>query len=115
MFVNRGDPADYDYDKDDLTKDGAWHDLDLSHIVPVCAKAIFLIGHVEGGGIDWTIRFRRKGNVNEINHGGMETIRANVERHRSSIVACDPNRVIQYNADAEAWATLNLAVRGWWQ
>lgn len=114
MFVDRGDPAVYDYDKDDLTKDGAWHDLNLSAIVPAGAKAVFIIGHVEGNGIDWTIMFRKKDNVNEINHGGMETIRANVERHRSSIVALNVNRVIQYKADNQAWATLNLAVRGWW-
>jgi len=115
MYVDRGDPAAYDYDKDDLTKDGAWHDLDLSHIVSVCTKAIFIIGHVEGNGADWTIMFRKKGNVNEVNHGGMETLRANVERHRSSIVACDTNRVIQYKVDDQAWTTLDLSVRGWWR
>lgn len=115
MYYDRGDPAAYDYAKEDLQLDGAWHNLDLSDIVPVCVKAIFIIGHVEGNGIDWKIMFRKKGNVNEINHGGMETIRANVERHRSSIVACDTNRVIQYKADNQAWTTLNLGIRGWWR
>lgn len=114
MYVDRGDPAAYDYAKEDLDLDGAWHDLDLSSIVPAGAKAVFIIGHVEGNGIDWTIMFRKKGNTNEVNHGGMETIRANVERHRSSIVALNTNRVIQYKADNQAWATLDLAVRGWW-
>jgi len=58
-FEDRGDPAVYDYDKNDLTKDGAWHDLDLSGIVPENAKAVFIIGHVQGNGIDWTIMFRK--------------------------------------------------------
>lgn len=114
MYVDRGDPAAYDYDKDDLVKDGTWQDLDLSLLVPAGAKIVFIIGHVEGNGIDWKIMFRKKGNVNEINHGGMETIRANVERHRSSKVSLDVNRVIQYKADNQAWVTLDLAVRGWW-
>lgn len=114
MFVDRGDPSVYDYAKTDLTLDGAWHDLDLSSIVPAGAKAVFIVGHVEGNGIDWTIMFRKKGNTNEVNHGGMETIRANVERHRSSIVALDTNRVIQYKADNQAWATLDLGIRAWW-
>jgi len=114
MFVDRGDPASYDYAKEDLTIDGAWHDLNLSSIVPAGAKAVFIIGHVEGADVDWAIMFRKKGNTNEVNHGGMETIRANVERHRSSIVAMDSNRVIQYKADNEAWTTLSLAVRAWW-
>ena len=115
MYVDRGDPAAYDFAKEDLTIDGAWHDLDLSGIVPVCAKAVLLIGHVEGNAVDWKMNFREKGNVNEVNHADMETIRANVTRHRSLIVAVDTNRVIQYNADNEAWTHLDLAVRGWWR
>ena len=115
MFEDRGDPAVYDYAKEDLTIDGAWHDLDLSSIVPKCAKAVFIIGHLLGPGADWKISFRKKGNVNEINHGGMETLRANVTRHRSSTVACDVNRVIQYKVDNQAWTTLDLAVRAWWR
>ena len=114
MFVNRGDPPVYDFAKEDLTLDGAWHDLDLSAIVPDVARAVFIVGHVEGNGIDWTIMFRKKGNTNEVNHGGMETIRANVERHRSSTVAIGPDQIIQYKADNQNWATLSLAVRAWW-
>ena len=114
MYTDRGDPASYDFDKDDLTLDGDWHDLDLSSLVPAIARAVFIMGHVEGNAVDWKIEFRKKGNTNEINHGGMETIRANVERHRSSIVAIGSDQIIQYKADNESWATLDLAVRGWW-
>ncbi|MBA7611858.1 hypothetical protein ES703_19089 [subsurface metagenome] len=113
-FVDRGDPDVYDYAKEDLTIDGAWHDLDLSGIVSEKAKAVFIIGHLEGNGVDWHIKFRKKGNVNEVAHGGMETLRANVERHRSSIVALDADRKIQYKVDDEAWTTLSLAVKAWW-
>lgn len=113
-FYDRGDPATFDYAKEDLTIDGAWHDLNLSAIVPAGAKAVLICGEVEGAGTDWEIRFRKNGNTNEINTCDMETIRAGVERHRSSIVACDANRVIEYKADNQAWTTLNLVVRGWW-
>jgi len=113
-FHDRGDGAAYDYDVGDLTTNGAWHDLDLSSIVEVGAKAVFILGHLNGGGVDWAIKFRENGNTNEVNHGGMETIRANVTRHRSSIVKLDGSRVIEYNADDEAWTTLSLYIRGWW-
>ncbi len=113
-FADRGDPAVYDFDKDDLTKDGTWHDMDLSGIVPEKATAVFIIGHLQGNAVDWKISFRKNGNVNEISHGGMETLRANVERHRSSIVALDDDRKIEYKVDDEAWDILNLAVKGWW-
>jgi len=114
MYVNRGDPAAYDFAKEDLTIDGGWHDLDLSSIVPVSAKAVLLVGHVMGNAVDWEIMFRKKGNTNEINHGGMETLRANIERCRMMIVAIGSDQTIQYKADNQAWATLDLAVRGWW-
>lgn len=114
MYVDRGDPAVYDLAKENLQLDGAWHDWDLSGLIAIGAKCVKIIGHLNGNGIDWKIMFRKKGNTNEINHGGMETIRANVTRHRSSTVSPDSNRVIQYKADNQAWATLDLSVRGWW-
>ena len=113
-FVDRGDPDTYDYAKEDLTIDGAWHDMDLSGIVPEKAKAVFIIGHLQGNGVDWHIMFRKSGNVNEVAHGGMETLRSNVERHRSSIVALDSDRKIEYKVDNEAWDTLDLAIKAWW-
>lgn len=114
VYVDRGDPATYDYDKEDLTIDGAWHDLDLSTIVSEKAKAVFIVGHLQGNAVDWAIMFRKKGNTNEVVHGGMETLRAGVERHRSSIVALDDNQVIQYKIDNQVWDVLSLAVKGWW-
>ena len=114
MFVDRGDPAAWDFEKAALTTDGTWRTLDLSGIVPSTAKAIILMGHLMGNGVDWKIRFRTKGNSNEINHAGLETLRANVNRHRTAIVALCGSREIEYNADNQAWTTLNLSVRGWW-
>lgn len=114
MFVDRGDPAAYDFAKTDLTIDGAWHDMDLSAIVAIGAKAVLFCGHLEGAAVDWKIRFRKNGNTNEINHCGMETLRAGVERHRSAIVAIGTDRIIEYKVDNEAWTTLDLTIRGWW-
>jgi len=114
VFVDRGDPAVYDYAKEDLTIDGAWHDLDLSAIVSEKAKAVLILGHVQGNAVDWKIWFRKKGNTNDVVHSGMETIRANIERCRISIVALDDNRIIQYKADNQAWDTIDLVINGWW-
>lgn len=113
-FYDRGDPAVYDKAVGDFTKDGAWHDWDLSSIVPAGAKLVLLQGHVEGAGTDWAIWFRKNGQTNEINHGEMETLRANVERCRMMVVACDDDRIIEYKADNVAWVTLDIVVRGWW-
>ena len=114
MYVDRGDPAAYDVTKAMLDTDGAWHEMDISAIVPAGAKAVHFLVHFDGVGVDWKIMFRKKGNTNEINHAGMETLLNSLERHRSAIVACDSNRTIEYKADNVAWTTLSLAVRGWW-
>jgi len=113
MFVDRGDPTSYDYAQTDLTIDGAWHDMSLSGIVPAGAKAILLEGDIEASSVGYNIKFRKNGNTNTINHAGMETLRNNEERHRTAIVACDENRVIEYKVDNQTWTTLNLVIRGW--
>lgn len=114
MFVDRGDPASYDYAKEDLTIDGVWHDLDLSAIVPATARVVLLSGRVEGNAVDWGIKFRKNGNTNEINKCSMETIRANVIRHRSCIVPIGSDQILEYNVDNQVWTTLDVVVRGWW-
>lgn len=115
MYTDRGDPAAYDYTKEGLTIDGAWHDLDLSAIVPVCAKAVLLKTLLRSAGVGDKIRYRLKGNINEINVCGCEALRANVDRTRLGITSIDTNRVMQYNADNVAWTTLSIVVRGWWR
>ena len=39
-LVNRGDPDAYDFTLGDFIRDSAWHDLDLSAIIPVGTRAI---------------------------------------------------------------------------
>ena len=114
MYVDRGDPAAYDFAIGDLTIDGAWHDLDLSSIIPIAAKGVYLMGMVEGANVNWNIMFRKKGNTNAINHEMFSTLRAGIERHRSGVIAVGTDRKIEYMADNQAWTTLSLVVRGWW-
>lgn len=114
MYVDRGDPAANDYDVGDLTTDATWRDIDLSGIVPSGAKAILMKTTLKSGGATDKIRYRLKGNVNEINACGCESLRANVGRTRLGIVSIDANRVMQYNADNIAWTALSFVVRGWW-
>ncbi len=112
-FYDRGDPASVDYVKGDLVLDGTWQDLDLSGIIPVGAVAGLLHVTVEGNSATWSAIFRKKGNVNEINHAHIESFRANVERSRSLTVFLDSSRVCQYKADNVAWTTFSIAVVGW--
>jgi len=114
MYVDRGDPAAYDYDKEDLEIDGAWHDLNLAALVPAGAKAVLLKTRLQSADPGDSIRYRQNGNTNEINVCGCEALRANVIRTRLGITAIDTNRVIEYNADDITWTLLDITVRGWW-
>lgn len=114
MFVDRGDPATYDYDKTDLTIDGAWHTLDLSSIVPAGAAGVLLKTRLQSANPGDTIMYRKNGNANEINACGCEALRANVIRTRMGFSAIDSNRIMEYKADNIAWTLLDIAVRGWW-
>lgn len=114
MYVDRGDPAVYDKVKTDLTIDGAWHDLDLSSIIPAGAKAVLLKTRLQSANPGDAIRYRKNGNTNEINVCGCEALRANVIRTRLGITSIDVNRVLEYNADNIAWTLLDIVVRGWW-
>lgn len=114
MYVDRGDPASYDFTKDDLILDGNWHDLDISAIVPKTARAILFRGTVEGVSSTWKIRGRKYGNTNDIALCCLETLRANVPRCRCMILPVDHNQKIQYNADNQNWTTLSLVACGWW-
>lgn len=114
MYVDRGDPAAYDFAVGDLTTDASWRDLDLSGIVPSGAKAVLLKTLLQSANPGDAIRYRLKGNSNTINACGCEALRANVARTRMGITSLDANRVIQYNADNIAWTSLSIVVRGWW-
>jgi len=114
MFVDRGDPATYDFTDTDLTIDGDWHVLDLSSIVPTTARLLLLKTSLKSGDPGDAIRYRKVGNSNEINACECEALRANVTRTRLGTVAIDNSQTIEYNADNISWTEMQIVVRGWW-
>ena len=113
VFVDRGDPADSDYDQAALTVDGNYNDLDLSAIVPANAIAVLLrIKMADAVAIRWCY-LRKNGNTNVWN---MSTCKTQVNGEWATfdcIVPCDANRVIEYNITAGT-AAFELTVGGWW-
>ena len=111
-YVDRGDPSDYDFDKDDLTTDLTWRDLDLSSIVPEGAQLIHI--RVRLASFDLAgLQFRKKGNTNTINTVTTKIQVANIYYYEDFFVACDNNRKIQYLASDVTWTNLDIAIRGW--
>lgn len=111
-FHDRGDPSAVDYDHTTLTADGAWHDLDLSSIVPAGAKAVLL----RVGGYDNTqnaIYFRKNGNSNAVNMGVWDNSVINVTYSHDIWVALDSNRVVEYIMTNVTWTSLTVVIAGY--
>ncbi len=112
-YIDRGDPAGYDYTLANFTRDGAWHDLDLSAIVPAGAIAVKLIFRIVATNNNNVISLREKGNSNVYNKDSCYTIVANETWFFSPFVFCNSNRVIQYLTTATNWTSIDVVICGW--
>lgn len=113
-FVNRGDPATWDFDQDDLTMDASWRDLDLSSIVATGAKAVLLSVWLVDNSVSQQLYFRKNGNSNAWAIAPMRTQVANVTIQATHVVPCDTSQVIEYYASAGI-STIYITVMGWWK
>jgi hypothetical protein len=115
-LVDRGDPSDYDweYGVGDLPADNAWHDLDLSSIIPANATHVLLrviATHYEDA--TRSIMFRENGNANEVNVARVRMLGYENHVFGDAIVAVDGSGVIEYKLTDEV-DFLDIVVRGWW-
>lgn len=112
-YVDRGDPSSPDFTV--FTFDNAYHDLDLSSIVPEAGANhpvhLFIRGQTSVP--PDVIRFRKKGNVNTLNQGGLWVPVSGLASYNGDLlVTMDANRVIEYVASASA-SGIYVLVRGW--
>lgn len=114
IFVDRGDPAAVDFAVGDLTKDGAWHDLDLSGIIPAGASGVLLRVLISANALHKIVFIRKKGNANDENSFLAITGAAGVLLANDGVVPLPASRILEYNITVAVWVTLNFTVAGWW-
>lgn len=115
LFVDRGDPAAADKTAATLTIDSAWHDWDLSSVVPDGAKWVLIRYSVLNTGAGWEIDLRKKGSVNLFNVARAVGV-VNTAYMGDLHVPCDSNRVISYFVlNAGVYTSLDLTIGGWWK
>lgn len=116
-YVSRGDPSGWDYSTDAFTNnmDSAFHDLDLSSIVPTNVAAVHIHVKIKDDTVGQAWVFRKNGHTNSLAVSAVLTQVANVETGNDFFVACDSGRVIEYlGVPALTNATdLKLVVLGW--
>lgn len=114
-FVDRGDPATYDFDETDLTLDGTWRELDLSRIVPSSATRVLLSAQIEdtfGANGDW-VHFRDTGKSNNYNVSGIQSGGgAEPANHIQDVMVMLSSQAIDYKG--YAGGEVLITVRGWW-
>lgn len=113
-YVDRGDPAAYDFTLGSFTTDGTWRDLDLSAIVPAGATTVHVKVIIQDDAAASNFELRKNGNSNTFNTSGMATQVANTQMTAEFTVSCDVDRIIEYRATNLTWVGgIYFVVRGW--
>ena len=102
-----------DFTLPDFNNNNAWHDLDLSGIVPDKAYAVVVNLRVHTVSFTASTRWRRKGSTTEWGVVKAGTAPSANFRWHQLIIACDSNRVIQYRNTTGTWTTMDFNVYGW--
>lgn len=116
-YIDRGDPAVSDYAIGDFTKDGTWHELDLSAIVPENAQAINATIAIRADSVAASFMLRRPGNVNSEAVSRITTQVANGINIADLVYAVDADRKIDYQLTPDfiaTWNTIDFTIKGWW-
>jgi len=113
VFVNRGDPTDYDWLVGDFTTDGTWRDLDCSSIAPSGASAIYFRMRVLDNAAGSYFYLRKNGNSNARNISGVQTQVSNEAIEGTMFVPCDSNRIVEYLAANTAFTEISVLILGW--
>lgn len=115
-YVDRGDPSLWDFKKDDLTHDDAFHELDLSAIVleEGASQLVHLRVKIKGTS-GKSIFFTKLGQSNNVSSLWCRT-QGSESISYSGFVKMDENRKIQYMSDSPSdWNLCRLIVRGWYK
>lgn len=114
-FHDRGNANYYDVLTASLTTNGAWHDLDLSAIIPNNTTAVVLSVLVKDDAVGSTIQFRKNGNTAIYNRSFTVTQVADVYSVATIIVPCDEDGIIEYLATNTTWTEILITVVGWFK
>ena len=114
-YYDRGDPASEDFSAADFTKDGVWHTLDLSGIVPEGTASVHLRIVISSNLAGNAVSLRKKGNTQLVNMAVVAIPAANITYYQDRYVACDSNRQIEYFVPDAYWPIINISVRGWFK
>jgi hypothetical protein len=115
IFVDRGDPAAWDYTIGDFTADAAWHEKSLAaKITDADATRVLLYVQIRDTVAGQTIYLRNADNSNAYNAAQGHTQVSGVYSDLNCEVVLSSTQAIEYNI-AAGMDICNMMVRGWWK
>lgn len=114
VFIDRGDPAVPDFPVGSFIIDNAWHDLDLSGIVPATASAVLLAIEIASINAASQVILRKKGNINHINISQILTQVGGFLISGDFVCPIGSDGLLEYQIPPNPWIFLNVTVKGWW-
>lgn len=113
-YVDRGSVASWDYQTSSFTRNGAWHDLDLSSIITDSdAKAAVLHIGIRASSIGLFAYFKKKGHTLAEMSKMIQVV--NSYTFFQCNIGLDSNQTIEYYFNNSAnWNAIFLNVVGWW-
>lgn len=114
-FVDRGDIAAYDFTQTSFTRDGQWHDLDLSSIVGAKAVWVLILVAMTHSTTNEELRLKTKGNVNDYNVVHRKNNLANLAYYHGVWVQTDAAGKIEYKLTSGTYSVINFTIRGWFE
>lgn len=112
-YVDRGDIETVDYLITDFTKDGAWHDLDLSSKIPVNAVMVYMLVAIKSNTVNHFVKFRTNGFVNAFNLVSFYTQVIDVYNYINVFIKPDVNGIIEYKSTIDETGELAVTILGW--
>jgi len=112
-YVDRGDISAYDYSGSNFTKNGNWHDLDLSAKIPIGTKLVVLVVWLQANYAALTAGFRKNGNTRAYNVSSLVTHTDATQNCNTIVVEPDENRVIEYRFASGNWMGISIFIKGY--
>ena len=112
-YIDRGDIEANDYLIGDLTADGAWHDLDLSGIIPIGTALCMLLVSLNSSILSKMMKFRTKGDSGAYNAPLVMASVINQTFYTSLVVHPDSDRVVEYMLSDAGIISITIIVQGW--
>lgn len=112
-YDGRGDVDEHDFSIANFTRDGDWHELDLSGIVGAGVKLLLIKAWVATSTVRGEFSLRTHGHTNSVNKSSLYTQAPGWPYMTDMWVLTDAYGKIDYWAEAETWGYIYLLIRGY--